>query len=120
MAAHQMGSDHKMNSYSDALLFRDWCRDDRREGLLVPDKTSRQLCVKLSMTDLHSADQPGRPCQTKPKPLPPELRGPADSELIPEKAELMSVWICNQCWGMCELKAIFAAQNTSFPFLTMP
>lgn len=67
-----------------------------------------------------SADQPGRPCQTKIKPPPPELRGPADSELTPEKAELMSVWICNQCWGMCEPKAILAVHNTSFPFLTSP
>lgn len=99
-------------------LFGDWCRDDRREGLLVPDK-NRQLCVKLSMMDLHSADQLGRPRRIKLKP-PPELRGPADSELTPEKAELMSVWLCNQCWGMCKLKAILAAHNTSFPFLTTP
>lgn len=41
-------------------LFGDWCRDDRREGLLVPDKKSRQLCVKLSVTQQTNQGGPAR------------------------------------------------------------
>lgn len=57
-----------------------------------------------------AAGQPARPYQAN-QTSPSPLREPTDSELTPEKAEIMSVCICNQGY----LKAIFAAQNTSFP-----
>lgn len=76
------------------------------------------MCAAIN--DRSAFNRPTGEALPKLEPPPPELREPADSELTPEKAELMSVWVCNQCWGMCELKAIFAAQNTSFPFLTTP